>query len=84
MPGFNRKGPLGEGSATGGGRGLCNRPGQSIEGDKVVGSRSGCGLGRGRGAGRGEGAGAGVGNGRQQGCGRGLGRGIGGGRKSAD
>ncbi len=70
MPGFDRKGPLGEGPATGGGFGLCNRVAQQSGLEKNDESRPGRGLGRGLRAGRT----AGHGRGRAAGRGRGLGR----------
>lgn len=59
MPGFDGRGPLGEGPITGGGRGCCNNP------DAGYGRLSGFGRGMayGRGYGRGVGLGRGLGRG---------------------
>ena len=72
MPGFDRKGPLGEGPATGGGFGLCNRFAQQSGLEKNDESRRGRGLGRGLRVGRGAGLGR-----RGRAAGRGRGRGLG-------
>jgi len=63
MPGFDRTGPLGAGSMTGGGRGLCG-PGGLSRPSATVGFRMGDGRGFGRGMGRSRGFGRGLGYGR--------------------
>jgi hypothetical protein len=63
MPGFDRTGPMGAGSMTGGGRGLCGLGGFSRL-SAPRGFRMGGGRGFGRGMGRGRGSGRGLGYGR--------------------
>lgn len=67
MPGFDRTGPKGAGSMTGGGRGLCRPDGLSRP-SAPRGFRMGGGRGFGRGMGRGRGFGRGPS------CGRGFGK----------
>lgn len=75
MAGLDRRGPLGEGSRTGRGLGLC-------KGDVVdqISQNESMLIERGRGLGRGFGAGRGQGGGRLGGRGRGMGGGMGLGR----
>lgn len=87
MPGFNQKGPMGEGPMTGRKMGKCTNYGADNKSteetlDNVAGRGLGLrrGLGRaaaglGRGAGRGRGMGQGARLGRGAGRGRGMGRG---------
>ena len=63
MPGLDRTGPMGAGSITGGGRGLCRTGGLSRPSDKRE-FRMGGGRGFGRRMGRGRGFGRGLGYGR--------------------
>ena len=63
MPGFDRTGPMGAGSMTGGGRGLCG-PGGLSRPSAPGGFRMGGGRGFGRGMGRGRGPGRRLGYGR--------------------
>ncbi len=55
MPGFDGRGPLGEGPVTGGGRGYCNNPGAGC--GRLSGFGRGMAYGRGAGLGRGLGRG---------------------------
>ena len=70
MPGFDGKGPMGEGSMTGGARGFCIQP---YTNGKRGSGNSNFAVGYGRGGGRGFGRGRCVGRGR--GFGQGYGRG---------
>ena len=86
MPGYNQKGPQGNGPASGGGRGGCvSAPDPVVTGSSVGQGRNRAGMmatapGQGRGQGRGQGAGQGQGTGQVTGQGRGLGQGGGQGR----
>ncbi|MGA9535634.1 MAG: DUF5320 domain-containing protein [Desulfobacterales bacterium] len=64
MPGFDRTGPMGAGSMTGGGRGLCG-PGGLARPPAPRGFRMGGARGFGRGMGKGRGLGRGLGYGRR-------------------
>jgi len=57
MPGFDKRGPLGEGPKTGWGMGVCNNTSNNLNRRAGLGR----GFGRGRGAGRGLGRGRGMG-----------------------
>lgn len=84
MPGFNRKGPDGEGAMSGRGRGGCN-PSNRVSNNFDVLEGAGMNVpfrqGAGRGMGQGQGRGQGQGQGRGMGQGQGMRRSNGSGKR---